>query len=431
MIVQKVKCTAEFIPIRRVLKTFFELPQMYEKTMTYYNSLIKNESIISHFVQGAFWREKLSTFGNRITLPLFLYYDDYEPNNPLSSHAGTSKCGAIYVSTILPPEIESKLYSVFLFVLVNTLDYKVFKNEIIFHEVLKELAFLENEGITIEHSTGSTHLYFSLALVLGDNLDIHSVLGFVEGFNAHFYCRFCLTENKFVNDENNFNEMNIHLWTKDEYEKFGLQYGVCEKGVFNILRGFHVTENLSVDAMHDLLEGICQYDLSKILNHFIVSGFFSVEQLNDGISGMQFKCMNKPPEISKQHLERNKLKMSSAEMLSLMTYLGLIVGDLIPQDNDYWRLYILLKRILDIVRLKHYHPDIYHYFGVLIEEYLMLLNKLFPDNSIKPKHHFLVHYPRIMYLMGPLWKLSSMKYERKHQSGKAVSRVARCRINVC
>lgn len=45
--------------------------------------------------------------------------------------------------------------------------------------------------------------------------------------------------------------------------------GIMKPSVFKDLTDFHMTENLSVDYMHDLLEGLCQYDLGKILNYFI------------------------------------------------------------------------------------------------------------------------------------------------------------------
>lgn len=68
--------------------------------------------------------------------------------------------------------------------------------------------------------------------------------------------------------------------------------------------------------------------------------------------------------------------------------------------------------------------------GSLITDYLILQSELFPG-SMTPKHNFLLHYERIMLLMGPLSHLSSIRYERKHEEGKICSRVAINRINVC
>lgn len=45
--------------------------------------------------------------------------------------------------------------------------------------------------------------------------------------------------------------------------------------------------------------------------------------------------------------------------------------------------------------------------GAIIEEYLNLLQYLFP-NTAKHKHHFLIHYTRIMHRNGPIWNCRSI-----------------------
>ena len=50
---------------------------------------------------------------------------------------------------------------------------------------------------------------------------------------------------------------------------------------------------------------------------------------------------------------------------------------------------------------------------------------------MKPKHHFLIHYSRIMKSIGPLLQISCMRNESKHRDGKVTSHVAICRKNVC
>jgi len=34
-------------------------------------------------------------------------------------------------------------------------------------------------------------VYFITEFCTGDNLEINSIFGFVESFNAHYYCRIC------------------------------------------------------------------------------------------------------------------------------------------------------------------------------------------------------------------------------------------------
>ena len=61
----------------------------------------------------------------------------------------------------------------------------------IFQIFIEELNYLETEGIDIEIEKGKQKIYFALGFLLGDNLGLNSILGFVESFNDIYYCRFC------------------------------------------------------------------------------------------------------------------------------------------------------------------------------------------------------------------------------------------------
>ena len=94
----------------------------------------------------------------------------------------------------MPPEIRSKLEYTILCALFNTLDRKIFTDKLIFTKIIEEFQYLKEIGINIHTSDGPRQIYFDLALITGDNLGISSLLGFVENFNANFFCRFCLVK---------------------------------------------------------------------------------------------------------------------------------------------------------------------------------------------------------------------------------------------
>lgn len=62
-------------------------------------------------MQSEQWRLKCQNqFSNKTTFPLFLYYDDFEVNNPLGTHANSQKLGTIYLSlACFPTELSSSL----------------------------------------------------------------------------------------------------------------------------------------------------------------------------------------------------------------------------------------------------------------------------------------------------------------------------------
>lgn len=308
-----VKVTAEFILLRLVLQCFFEIPGIFDETWQYMNSLYENREIISNFIQGSLWGNICSDFDEKIVLPLILYFDDYETNNPLGSHRGISKCGAIYISIpCLPPKMQAKLENIFLFVLFNTLDRSFFTNKVIFQKIVDELNFLEQSGIIINTPSGPKHLYFVLSLVIGDNLGLNQILGFTTSFNSNLFCRFCYINKKSM--QNTFDEIQCNVRDAFNYETDVLKNdskttGILERCVFHVLKFYHVTKNLSVDVMHDLLEGVAQYDLGLFLYMFIyVYKLFSLEELNALIRGFDYgQNKNKPPEFSEEQVKKNVL----------------------------------------------------------------------------------------------------------------------------
>lgn len=179
--------------------------------------------------------------------------------------------------------------------------------------------------------------------------------------------------------------------------------GVRENCVFHAL-DFHVCENRCVDIMHDLLEGIVKYDVAAVLLVYIrIKKYFSLTELNDRMNGFNYDVndkRDKPSEISLHHLTQKTLHMSSSETYCFLRILPLLIGHLVPQNDEHWSLIILLKNVVEIAHSKR---STYRQFATLIEEYLTLLSSLFPDD-FKPKHHNLIHYPNILKSMGPYLK---------------------------
>lgn len=142
-------------------------------------------------------------------------------------------------------------------------------------------------GIHIDHPTdGQITIYFSLVLLLGDNLGVHSVLGFSECFRCNYPCRFCLIHRNEINFT--FSETRCTLRDEKNYKTSLIQNksaltSIKEECIFHTSRldDFHVTKNVGVDWMHDGLEGVFLRDIAKVLPHCIrVLKLFSSDDLN-------------------------------------------------------------------------------------------------------------------------------------------------------
>ena len=103
------------------LKLFCEFPGMLEKTWQYLNAVTENTELITNVIQCSLWKQKILNSSDTIWIPLVGYFDDYENNNPLSSHKGIRKCEAVYINVaLLPPEIYSKINNIFLLRFFNS-----------------------------------------------------------------------------------------------------------------------------------------------------------------------------------------------------------------------------------------------------------------------------------------------------------------------
>lgn len=151
-----------FVPLRHVLKTILQDCNLLEVIIKFMNHLESNSNkCVSNFVQCKLWKSKLEKNSQKILLPLFLYFDDFEINNALGSHAGNNKLGAVYASLpCLPPEYSSSLENIFLVCLFKSVDRLEFGNRAIFSELISELNYLEDTGIEILYDGEIKRVFF-------------------------------------------------------------------------------------------------------------------------------------------------------------------------------------------------------------------------------------------------------------------------------
>ncbi|GFQ80170.1 uncharacterized protein LOC106175700 [Trichonephila clavata] len=112
--------------------------------------------------------------------------------------------------------------------------------------------------------------------------------------------------------------------------------GVKSDCPFNELGYWHVTSNLVVDVMHDLLEGWCATETYLIFHQYIFKDkFLTLSVLNDRISNFNYgKCDSrcKPVPIKREILSNldGSNGHSASQMWILMRILPLLIGDKVP-----------------------------------------------------------------------------------------------------
>ncbi|XP_036319630.1 uncharacterized protein LOC118734042 [Rhagoletis pomonella] len=200
---------------------------------------------------------------------------------------------------------------------------------------------------------------------------------------------------------------------------------------FNAIGTFHVTENYAFDIMHDLFEGVCVYDICNIILSLLNSNYFTLEELNSRKTLFPYwetEIANTSPSLELNKLKSMRLKMTARECLTFLHFLPLMIGDKVPRDSDHWKLCLRIE-IVDFVLKPSFkiQGDIEH-LEKLIRDHHSLYISLFGE-TLKPKHHFMTHYPSALRMCGPLKKIWCFRFEAKHRQSKMYSKSITSRLN--
>lgn len=431
-------CTAQFIPTRHVLKKFFELKDILSDTFDYMNEIKSCDTILMNFIQGSLWQNKTKEHDkNQMVLPIFLFIDDYEVGNPLGSHSGIHKLGAVYLTVpCIPIHRQASLNNIFLTLLFHSSDRQQFGNNIIFRLIIDELNYLKETGIDVNTDKFEGNIKFELGLIIGDNLGVHSITGFVESFSSNYPCRMCK-----IKKEDMRKQCYVDITLQRSWEQYNLDVsegdvtrsGIKEACVWHDVKHFRVLDQVGVDIMHDLLEGVCKYDMAFLVFYYVNDlKLFSLEVLNDRMVNFDYgpDNGNKPSVLNIENIRKHIIRQSASEMMTLVRYFGLLIGDFIPRNDPVWYLYILLRQILDLITSSSLQKGSYELLQTLIAEHHDLYLK-YSNLYLKPKYHFMLHYHTLLNKFGPLVSLWSMRFEAKHRISKISANTSSNRRNIC
>ncbi|KAG1948860.1 immunoglobulin lambda-1 light chain-like [Pimephales promelas] len=138
---------------------------------------------------------------------------------------------------------------------------------------------------------------------------------------------------------------------------------------------------------------------------------FNYRQLNrckDQFSYQGNDAQDKPADVSPGSRRLSGLAVQNWCFLRL---LPLLIGDRIrnPCENAAWQLVLQLREIVELICAPAITTDQVAYLKILIEEYIYFRRQLFPNEPLKPKHHYLLHYPELITHFGPLIRLWTLR----------------------
>jgi len=186
--------------------------------------------------------------------------------------------------------------------------------------------------------------------------------------------------------------------------------------------------------MHDLLEGVVPLTIKLVLQSFHQRGIVTVTQVNVELENFEFGCndvKNKPTKIPLSLVRRDgHLSGKAIEKWCLFRILPFLIGSYVAQNDKHWKLFLILRELVDIVFAPSLTFDIFHYLELLINEFFECFRILFPQ-SFTPKLHYMVHYPNLIRKFGPLRAMWCLRFEGKHQYFKKLAGVVCNFKNIC
>lgn len=431
------ECFAQYVPIKETLKSLMEC-QAFRKQYDTTHSRIPAKDVFEDIWDGKNIANNKLRQADASSLSLILYQDSFEVVNPLGSGRKKHKVLGVYLTLAdILPHCRSSTDQMQLVLLCKETDCHYFVPDVVFGSLIMDLKDLEENGF---ESGG--HVYkASVCAVAGDNLGSHSIGGFFENFSKSIhFCRFCEIDRKtFLCSPLS----KAPLRTRESHENHiqilqsGVAHvcGVKSDSIFNNLTYYHVCQPGLLPCLgHDLFEGIVSSDLALYIQHLVIEGkHFTYSELNRRITQFKFlgsDANDKPAEVKPGS---GKLSGHAVQNWCFLRLLPLFVGDKIvnPTENEVWQLVLLLRQIVELICAPAISTDQVAYLQVLIDEYIHFRRVTFPDFPLKPKHHYICHYPELIVHFGPLIRLWTLRFESKHSYFKECARKLHNFKNLC
>ena len=88
--------------------------------------------------------------------------------------------------------------------------------------------------------------------------------------------------------------------------------------------------------------------------------------------------------------------------------------DIANVEDGAWKLLLLLRKVVKLVCAPKISTAQVLYLNRLVKLCVEKRMSLFPDVPLQPKHHYLLYYPGLIIVFGPLVHVWTMRMKRKH-----------------
>lgn len=420
-----------FVPFTETIRKLRKHPD--------FNNLIKQENISSDYylqsyTDGSNFQQNKLLMDKPGAFRVILYYDDVNLVDTASSRPVTMSYFYFTLDNF-HPHVRSKLDFIYLVLAVEADVMKAADLDYIMEPIVDDLKKLEN-GVEMYGDV----IYGSLIAFIGDNLAVHKIGGFKEGFTASHSCRHCMVHREVLRrmvtedpsllrtvDEHKIQVENLKHAENDRiYKYLSENYGLNRDSLLNSLETFHIIGGTPPDLFHDHIHTQLGNHLQLLLRHYLIGEerVMTVDKFNRLLMEFDYGYNEtKPSTISDQHLKPGaSLHQTGAQMWSLAVTVPFILGPKVDFDDRFWINYLELLNISQIICAFEISKGMVDLMDHLIELYLTTFLSLFEKAHLVPKQHYMVHYPRLTLMFGPLYLYNTLRHEAKHQYFKDMMR---------
>ena len=258
---------AYYIPLKQSVSCVLQSGQLLQSIINNIDSLatraVQDKDLLLSNRQSRAVKSNLSHGAHSNTLLLKLYTDGISITNPLGAKKDAHKLTCFYyLLDDLPEVIRSQVNSIGLHCICYTKHLNQDTTRTILMNVLVEdLNKLQTEGISVP--CFSSRIYFVFSTLCADNLAANEVGGFQKTFSSGSFCRHCLvtyeqrhiplTDISFVPRTRLKHDIILNQLMANDGDQ--IIQGVKGASWYKDLIGFHPTESLPPDLMHDFAEG--------------------------------------------------------------------------------------------------------------------------------------------------------------------------------
>lgn len=424
--------TGMLLPLHFQIKEFLSKHSRITEMIKNIERLSQYSGKITHFLQGLTWQKIKSHFvNNEIVIPIGIYTDGMQFNNPLGPHNETTDMMYYFYPALTDPFHRNHIHVASI---IESKNIKNYGSGRCLSAFVRQLLRFYYDGIDIMIEGKLTNVKVVLCQIIGDNLALNGILEYIMGFRGNFYCRICRMSR--VDAEKWCEEIISKLRNEDNYKadlgkQNSKQTGIVEDCVFNVLPYFHCTLNYSLDLMHDFFEGIFKYDICKILLSLIERKVLTLKELNNRISNFKYgseevRYISKI--LTKERLESDSLNMTAKEAWQFAYILPLLIGDLVDEHDEVWLLYKTLLKLVELCLSSSFDDTSLDLLKSLVKEHNTIYQKYF--GALKPKMHFITHLVTSIRSMGPPRNYMCFRMEMKHRFFKVYAHCTPNRKNI-